>query len=85
VTQIETLERALYFEADLATEAGTGIPVAHLSPKGPAKHRLLDGGQIVCVEAELDILNRELVTIMRQAGAPTLADITGVSVVRPAA
>jgi isopentenyl diphosphate isomerase/L-lactate dehydrogenase-like FMN-dependent dehydrogenase len=37
------------------------------------------------VEAVLDILNRELVAIMRQAGTPTLADITGASVVRPAA
>jgi 4-hydroxymandelate oxidase len=32
------------------------------------------------VERVLDILNRELVTIMRQAGTPTLADITGASV-----
>ena len=37
------------------------------------------------VEAVLDILNRELVTIMRQAGTPTLADITGASVTRSAA
>ena len=37
------------------------------------------------VEAVLDILNRELVAIMRQAGTPTLADITGASVVRTAA
>jgi hypothetical protein len=36
-------------------------------------------------EAVLDILNRELVAIMRQAGTPTVADITGASVVRPAA
>ena len=37
------------------------------------------------VEAVLDILNRELVAIMRQAGAPTLADITGANVMRSAA
>jgi len=37
------------------------------------------------VEAVLDILNRELVAIMRQAGTPTLADITNASVVRSAA
>jgi isopentenyl diphosphate isomerase/L-lactate dehydrogenase-like FMN-dependent dehydrogenase len=36
------------------------------------------------VEAVLDILNRELVAIMRQAGTPTLADITSASVVRSA-
>ena len=36
------------------------------------------------VEAVLDILNRELVAIMRQAGTPTLADITAASVVRSA-
>jgi isopentenyl diphosphate isomerase/L-lactate dehydrogenase-like FMN-dependent dehydrogenase len=37
------------------------------------------------VEAVLDILNRELVAVMRQAGTPTLADIAGASVVRSAA
>ena len=37
------------------------------------------------VEAVLDILNRELADIMRQAGTPTLADITGLSVVRTTA
>lgn len=37
------------------------------------------------VEAVLDILNRELADIMRQAGTPTLADITGASVVRTTA
>jgi len=37
------------------------------------------------VEAVLDILNRELVAIMRQAGTPTLADITDASVMRSAA
>src|SRR5262249_37807975 len=34
------------------------------------------------VEAVIDIFNRELTTIMRQAGTPTLADITAKSVVR---
>lgn len=34
------------------------------------------------VEAVLDIFNRELATIMRQAGTPALADITAKSVVR---
>jgi 4-hydroxymandelate oxidase len=34
------------------------------------------------VEAVIDILNRELKTIMRQAGAPTLAGITSALVVR---
>jgi (S)-2-hydroxy-acid oxidase len=34
------------------------------------------------VEAVIDILNRELGAIMYQAGTPTLADITGASVVR---
>jgi isopentenyl diphosphate isomerase/L-lactate dehydrogenase-like FMN-dependent dehydrogenase len=37
------------------------------------------------VEAILDILMRELADIMRQAGTPTLADITGASVVRTTA
>ncbi len=37
------------------------------------------------VEAVLDILNRELVAIMRQAGTPTLAAITAASVVRSSA
>ena len=34
------------------------------------------------VEAVIDILNRELTTIMRQAGTPTIASITGAHVVR---
>lgn len=34
------------------------------------------------VEAVLDILNRELETMMRHAGTPTVADITGASVLR---
>jgi (S)-2-hydroxy-acid oxidase len=34
------------------------------------------------VEAVIDILNRELATIMRHAGTPTIANITGASVVR---
>lgn len=34
------------------------------------------------VEAVIDILNRELTQIMRQAGTPTIASITGASVVR---
>lgn len=37
------------------------------------------------VEAVLEILNRELADIMRQAGTPTLADITGANVVRTTA
>jgi isopentenyl diphosphate isomerase/L-lactate dehydrogenase-like FMN-dependent dehydrogenase len=36
------------------------------------------------VEAVLDIFNRELATIMRHAGTPTIASITGASVVRSA-
>jgi 4-hydroxymandelate oxidase len=35
------------------------------------------------VEAVIDILNRELMTIMRQAGTPTLAGITSALLVRP--
>jgi (S)-2-hydroxy-acid oxidase len=35
------------------------------------------------VEAVIDILNRELMTIMRQAGTPTLAAITSALLVRP--
>ena len=35
------------------------------------------------VEAVLDILNHELVTIMRQAGTPTIADIKALSLVGP--
>ena len=34
------------------------------------------------VEAVIDILNRELTQMMRQAGTPTIASITGASVVR---
>lgn len=34
------------------------------------------------VEAVIDILNRELTTMMRHAGTPTIASITGASVVR---
>ena len=34
------------------------------------------------VEAVIDILNRELTTIMRHAGTPTIASITGAHVVR---
>ena len=34
------------------------------------------------VEAVIDILNRELTTIMRQAGTPTIASITGAQVLR---
>jgi isopentenyl diphosphate isomerase/L-lactate dehydrogenase-like FMN-dependent dehydrogenase len=34
------------------------------------------------VEAVIDILNRELATMMRHAGTPTIADITSASVVR---
>ena len=34
------------------------------------------------VEAVIDILNRELTQMMRQAGTPTIAGITGASVVR---
>lgn len=34
------------------------------------------------VEAVIDILNRELATIMRQAGTPTIASITGAHVLR---
>jgi 4-hydroxymandelate oxidase len=37
------------------------------------------------VEAVIDILNREFTQIMRQAGTPTIASITGASVVRSAA
>ena len=33
------------------------------------------------VEAVIDILNRELAAIMRQAGTPTIASITGAAVV----
>lgn len=33
VAQIEALECARYFEADLATEAGTSISVAHPSTR----------------------------------------------------
>lgn len=35
------------------------------------------------VEAVIDILNRELMTIMRQAGTPTLAGITSALLMRP--
>jgi (S)-2-hydroxy-acid oxidase len=34
------------------------------------------------VEAVIDILNRKLTTIMRYAGTPTIARITGASVAR---
>jgi 4-hydroxymandelate oxidase len=37
------------------------------------------------VEAVIDILNRELTTIMRQAGTPTIASITGAQVLRSGA
>lgn len=37
------------------------------------------------VEAVIDILNRELATIMRQAGTPTIASITGAQVLRSGA
>ena len=37
------------------------------------------------VEAVIDILNRELTTIMRQAGTPTIASITGDHVLRSTA
>jgi (S)-2-hydroxy-acid oxidase len=37
------------------------------------------------VEAVIDILNRELITIMRQAGTPTIASITGAQVLRSGA
>jgi len=37
------------------------------------------------VEAVIDILNRELTTMMRQAGTPTIASITGAQVLRSGA